>query len=198
VSGDGSAGMILPIEAEVAPAQSSSEGKIIATGKLGDIAKEAVLNVSALFKRLSGKDVSRHDLHIQFLQTYEGVEGDSASISVATAVISALERIPVRQDLAMTGSLSVRGEVLPVGGVTSKVDAAIKAGFSQVIVPKSNLEDIMLSEEDQKKIRIIPVTALPEVLDAAFEKSASKTKFLDNWKKIFVIDFKKIILPNAQ
>ncbi|MFH0955420.1 MAG: ATP-dependent protease LonB [Candidatus Micrarchaeota archaeon] len=199
VSGDGSAGMILPIEAEVAPAQSSSEGKIIATGKLGEIAKEAVLNVSALFKRLSGKDVSRHDLHIQFLQTYEGVEGDSASISVATAVISAMERIPVRQDLAMTGSLSVRGEVLPVGGVTSKVDAAIKAGFGTVIVPKSNLEDIILSEEDRSKIIIIPVTTLPEVLDVAFEKSDSKKRFLDNWKKIFTIDFKKLVAssPNS-
>lgn len=196
VSGDGSAGMILPIEAEVAPAQSSSEGKIIATGKLGEIAKEAVLNVSALFKRLSGKDVARHDLHIQFLQTYDGVEGDSASISVATAVISALERIPVRQDLAMTGSLSVRGEVLPVGGVTAKVQAAIKAGFSQVIVPKANWEDIILPEEERSKIKIIPVTSLPEVLDVAFEKSAEKSRFLESWKKIFSIDLKKIVLPN--
>ncbi|MDO8627458.1 MAG: ATP-dependent protease LonB, partial [Candidatus Diapherotrites archaeon] len=171
VSGDGDAGLILPIEAEIAPAQSKSEGKIIATGKLGEIAKEAVKNVSAMVKKLSGKDLKQYDVHIQFLQTYEGVEGDSASVSVATAIISALMKIPVKQDLAMTGSLSVRGEVLPVGGVTSKVTAAIKAGFKEVIIPKSNLQDIVLQKEELQKIKVIPVSTLSDVLDSALEKS---------------------------
>lgn len=184
VSGDGSAGIVLPIEAEIAPAGSKNEGKIIATGKLGEIAKEAVQNVSALIKKISGVDISSHDLHIQFLQTYEGVEGDSASVSVATAVISALEEIPIKQSLAMTGSLSVRGEVLPVGGITAKVQAAIKAGFKEVIVPKSNLEDIVLSKEDLLKIKIIPVSTLTEVLNNAFVVSARNSRFLDSLKKI--------------
>ncbi len=197
VSGDGDAGLILPIEAEVAPAQSSSEGKIIATGKLGEIAKEAVQNVSALVKRLSGKDISRHDLHIQFLQTYEGVEGDSASISVATAVISALERIPIRQDLAMTGSISVRGEVLPVGGVTAKVGAAIKAGFSEVLVPASNFEDIVLSDEDRKKISIIPVKTLSQVIEHSFVKSDEKTRLLKNLKALFSVDLGSVLGKKA-
>ena len=91
-----------------------------------------------MFKKISGNKFAK-DIHIQFLQTYEGVEGDSASVSIATAVISAIEQIPIRQDLAMTGSLTVRGEVLPVGGVSSKVSAAVTAGFKEVIVPKSNL-----------------------------------------------------------
>ena len=82
-------GIVLPIEAVVAPAASREEGKIIVTGKLGEIAKEAVQNVSAIIKRYKGEDISNYDIHVQFLQTYEGVEGDSASISVATAVISA-------------------------------------------------------------------------------------------------------------
>ena len=182
VLADASAGMVLPIEAEIAPAASRSEGKLIATGKLGDIAKEAVQNVSALIKKLSGKDIYKHDLHIQFLQTYEGVEGDSASVSVATAVISALERIPVKQNTAMTGSLSVRGEVLPVGGVTAKVSAAITAGFNEIIIPKSNLEDIVLPKEQLAKIKIIPVTTLDEVLNNAFVKSDKKTKLLKSLK----------------
>ena len=84
-------GLVLPIVAEVTPAGSQSEGRVIATGKLGEIAKEAVQNVSALIKKLSGKDISNYDVHIQFLQTYSGVEGDSASVSVATAVISSIE-----------------------------------------------------------------------------------------------------------
>ncbi len=65
---------------------------------------------------------------MQFIGTYDGVEGDSASISVATAVISALEDVPVDQTVAMTGSLSVRGQVLPVGGVTAKIEAAAESG----------------------------------------------------------------------
>ena len=80
-------GVLIQIVADVTPAASRAEGKIIATGKLGDIAKEAVQNVSALIKKHTGEDVSTHDVHIQFIGTYEGVEGDSASISVATAVM---------------------------------------------------------------------------------------------------------------
>ncbi|MEK6902296.1 MAG: ATP-dependent protease LonB, partial [archaeon] len=184
VSGDGDAGMILPIEAEIAPAQSSNEGKLIATGKLGEVAKEAVQNVSALIKKLSGKDISKHDVHIQFLQTYEGVEGDSASVSVATAVISALEGIPIKQDLAMTGSLSVRGEVMPVGGVTSKVHAAVRAGFSEVIVPRSNLQDIVLSKKELNGIKIIPVSTLKEVLDHALVRGKKTDTFLRELGKL--------------
>lgn len=184
VMGAGSAGLILPIEAEIAPAASRSEGKLIATGKLGDIAKEAVQNVSALIKKLSGKDISRHDLHIQFLQTYEGVEGDSASVSVATAVISALEQIPVKQSLALTGSLSVRGEVLPVGGVTAKIQAAIKAGLKEVIIPKANMQDVVLSKEQLSKIKILPVTSLEGVLQHAFVSSRKKKKFISALGKI--------------
>jgi len=102
-------GLILSIVAEVTPAGSKSEGKIIATGRLGEIAKEAVQNVSAILKKYMGKDISKRDIHIQFVGTYEGVEGDSASIAVATAVISAMENVPILQEVAMTGSLSVHG-----------------------------------------------------------------------------------------
>jgi len=184
VMADGDAGLVMPIEAEVAPAQSSSEGKIIATGKLGEIAKEAVQNVSAIIKKLSGKDVSRYDMHIQFLQSYSGVEGDSASVSVATAVVSAIEGIPVKQNLAMTGSLSVRGEVLPVGGVSAKISAAIAAGIQEVIIPKSNFADVILSKDELSKVKIIPASTLSDVLDYAFEKSPNKKKLLASLKKL--------------
>jgi Lon-like ATP-dependent protease len=159
-------GIILPIDAEVTPGGQESE--IIATGKLGDIAKEAIKNVSAIIKKYFGEDIKEtYDLYVQFLQTYEGVEGDSASVAVATAVISAFKNIPVRQDTAMTGSISVRGEVLPVGGVTSKVEAAIEAGMKNVIVPKSNLKDIIIDKNKIKKIRIIPVETIETVLKEA-------------------------------
>ena len=161
-------GIILPIEAEVTPGGKESE--IIATGKLGEIAKEAVKNVTAIIKKYFGEDLKeKHDIYVQFLQTYEGVEGDSASIAVATSVISAFKKVPVRQDFAMTGSLSVRGEVLPIGGVTAKVEAAIEAGLKNVIVPKTNLKDIIISPDKMKKINIIPVETMIDVLKVVLD-----------------------------
>lgn len=157
------AGSVMPIESEIAPTQKAGAGKIIATGQLRVIARESVQNVSAIIKKYMGKDISNLDIHIQFVGTH-GVEGDSASITIATAVISALEMAPVRQDTAMTGSLSVRGHVLPVGGVTFKIEAAIKAGIKRVIVPWLNLDDIHLTEDLIGKIEIIPVKTFPEVL----------------------------------
>jgi len=167
----GEGGTVLPIVAEVAPAHSHRSGQIIATGKLGEIAKEAVTNVSALIKKISGKDIANHDIHIQFLQTYEGVEGDSASVSVAVAVISALEHITVRQDVAMTGSLTVRGEVLPVGGVTQKIEAAIEAGLKTVIIPESNRRDVLLEKKYEGKIKIKTAKTLIDVLEVSLTDS---------------------------
>ncbi len=160
-------GILLPIAAEAAPAQSKDEGKIIATGKLGEIAKEAVQNVSALIKKNTGTDISNHDIHIQFLQSYEGIEGDSASVSIATAVISALENVPVDQSVALTGSLSVRGDVMPVGGVTGKIEAAVQSGMKKVIIPESNMDDVLIEERYRDKIQIIPARTMSDVLENA-------------------------------
>jgi len=166
-------GIILPIESQVTPGGKTAE--IIATGKLGEIAQEAVKNVSAIIKSYFGEDIKeKYDIYVQFLQTYEGVEGDSASIAVAVSIISAFKKIPVKQDFAMTGSLSVRGEVLPVGGVSAKVEAAIEAGLSSVIVPKSNLRDIVIDKEKLKKIKIIPVETLSDVLKEVFDWKGKK------------------------
>ena len=163
----GDAGTVLPIEAEVAVGGEKSQ--IIATGKLGDIAKEAVLNVSAVIMKAYGEDIKeKYDIFVQFLQTYDGVEGDSASVSVAVAVISALKNVPIDQSVAMTGSLTVRGEVLPVGGVTPKVEAAIEAGIKTVIIPKSNERDIMLEKRYEGKIRIVTAETLVDVLENSF------------------------------
>ncbi len=180
-----SAGIVLPIIAEVTPALSKSEGRVIATGRLQEIAMEAVMNVSAIIKKFTGRDISSKDVHIQFVGTYEGVEGDSASISIATAVISAIEGIPVDQSVAMTGSLSVKGEVLPVGGVTQKIEAAIQAGLKKVIIPKDNLEDVMLDAEHEGRIEIVPVSTIDEVLEHSLvDVNGKKEKLIAKLKQI--------------
>jgi Lon-like ATP-dependent protease len=160
-------GIVTPVVAEVTPPQNREGGKIIATGKLGEIAKESVQNVSALIKKYTGEDISNHDIHVQFIGTYEGIEGDSASIAVATAVISAFEEVEVDQGCAMTGSLSVRGQVLPVGGVTAKIEAAAELGLKKVLIPEENLKDVLLEDKYTGKIEVIPVRMLNDVLSHA-------------------------------
>ncbi len=188
-------GILLPIAAEAAPAHSKDEGKIIATGKLGEIAKEAVQNVSAVIKKNTGTSITDHDIHIQFLQAYEGIEGDSASVSIATAVISALENVPVDQSVALTGSLSVRGDVMPVGGVTGKIEAAAEAGMKKVIIPEANMADVLIEERYKDKIEIIPVKYMSEVLENALA-GTGKDRLVSKMKKI-TKKVPKNIIPNT-
>jgi Lon-like ATP-dependent protease len=175
-------GIVMPVMAEVTPSQ--GPGEVIATGKLQEIAMEAVQNVSAIIKKFSDEDISEKDIHIQFVQSYEGVEGDSASVTVATAVISALENVPVEQNIAMTGSLSVRGDVLPVGGVTHKIEAAAKAGLDRVIIPAANEQDVMIEDEYKDMVEIIPVTHISEVLEVALAGEPEKDSLVDRLKNI--------------
>jgi len=190
-----SSGIVLPIAAEAAPSQSKEEGKIIAAGKLGDIAKEAVQNVGAIIKKSIGTDISNYDIHIQFVQSYDGVEGDSASVSMATAIISAIEDIPIDQTMALTGSLSVRGNVLPVGGVTYKIEAAAESGMKRVLIPASNKDDVLIEERYEDKIEIIPVETLTEVLEYALV-GPKKEEFIKKLKENKIEKIKKII-PNT-
>jgi Lon-like ATP-dependent protease len=149
------------------------------------MAEESVQNVSAIIKKFSDENISEKDIHIQFVQTgQQGVDGDSASITVATAVISALEGVGVSQDLAMTGSLSVRGDVLPVGGVTHKIEAAAKAGCKRVIIPQANEQDVMIEDEYEDMVEIIPVSHISEVLDVALEGEAETDSLVARLKNI--------------
>jgi Lon-like ATP-dependent protease len=169
--------------AEVAPSQ--GPGEVIATGQLKEMAQESVSNVSAIIKKFSDENISEMDIHIQFVQAgQQGVDGDSASITVATAVISALEDVGVDQSLAMTGSLSVRGDVLPVGGVTHKIEAAAKAGCTRVIIPQANEQDVMIEDEYKEMVEIIPVSHISEVLDIALEGEAEKDSLVSRLKSI--------------
>ncbi|MFX1252029.1 MAG: ATP-dependent protease LonB [Promethearchaeota archaeon] len=170
-TGGARAGGITPIAAKVTP----GAGKIVATGKLRVIARESVQNVSALIKAYTGIDISKRDVHVQFLGTY-GVEGDSASITIATAIVSDIEELPVRQNIAMTGSLSIRGEVLPVGGVSAKIEGAYSVGVKEIVIPYANLQDIVLEKAIKDDVKIYPVKTLMDVLSIALEGWKEKGK----------------------
>ncbi len=184
-------GSVLPIMAEVTMAQGAN-GAVIATGMLKEIAQESIKNVSAILKKVTGKDIKNMDIHLQFIGTYGGVEGDSASISVATAVISAIEGIPVRQDVAMTGSLSVRGDVLPVGGVTYKIEAAAKAGITHVLIPSANLDDVLIEERYRPMVTVIPVDNIEDVLKIALVPE-NREGFLQKLRRMAISTSEKLI-----
>ena len=189
-------GIVMPIVAEVTPASNPQEGKIIATGKLGEIAKEAIQNISAVLKKYSGADLRNYDIHVQFIGSYEGVEGDSASISIATAVLSALENVEIDQNVAMTGSLSVRGEVLPIGGATPKIEAAAQVGIKKVIVPKANMNDVLIEERYKSMVEIVYVETLDEVLQHALV-GQRKSTLLEKLAKIIPARAKNPLVDGA-
>ena len=98
---------------------------------------------------------------------------------MATAIISAFEGIPIEQNLAMTGSLSVRGEVLPIGGVTAKIEAAAQAGIETIIIPRSNLQDVLIDEKYESMVKIKPVDSLDEVLQYALVGTEDKLSLVE-------------------
>ena len=114
---------------------------------------------------------------------YEGVEGDSASVSIAAAVISALENAEVDQTVALTGSLSVRGLVLPVGGVTAKIEAAAEAGVTKVLIPSMNMQDVLLDSKYKDMVKVIPVSTLKDVLDNILVSGPRKKGLLEKLTK---------------
>ena len=171
-------GIVLPIVAEVTPSP-SKKGGIVATGKLGEIAKEAVENISAVVKKYAVSELGEKDIHLQFVGTYDGVEGDSASVTITTAILSALDEVPIYQDLAMTGSLNVRGMVLPVGGITAKLEAAAESGIHMAVIPKINAKDVMIEARYYETLEIYLAETIRDVIELAFVDCPKKQKYLD-------------------
>ena len=171
-------GIMLPIVAAVVPSIHKDGGQIIATGKLGEIAKEAVQNISAVLKSIIGEDMSKYDIHLEYIGTYEGVEGDSASVTMTTVILSAFYNIPIRQTVAMTGSLNVRGLVLPIGAATAKLEAAAGAGIVTGLVPVSNLKDVMIRKKFSDTMQVFGMTTYRDVAEYAFEDCEAKEELL--------------------
>ena len=171
-------GIMLPIVAAVVPAHNKEGGRIIATGKLGEIAKEAVENISAVLKQITDGELSKYDIHLEYIGTYDGVEGDSASVTMTTVILSAYYNIPIRQNVAMTGSLNVRGQVLPIGAATAKLEAAAGAGIVTGLVPISNLKDVMIRPKFFKTMSVYGMTTYRDVAEFAFEDCPAKYELL--------------------
>lgn len=172
-------GDTLQIEVNVMP----GEGEILLTGQLGDVMKESARTGISYIRSVSKEYkvpedfFKSHDVHIHIPEGAVPKDGPSAGITMATAMMSAITGRKVRADLAMTGEITLRGRVLPIGGLKEKLLAAKNAGIQTVIVPKENEIDVEeLSSEITKGLEIIPVSHMEEVLKIAFVKQRRTAK----------------------
>jgi len=166
-------GQILNIEATLMP----GKGKLMLTGKLGDVMQESAQAAMSYVRSRAGRlglgaDFYRHlDVHIHIPEGSIPKDGPSAGITLATALVSALTKIPVRRDAAMTGEITLRGKVLPIGGVKEKLLAAHRAGNQMVILPRDNEKDLAdIPVNIQQELTIRFVASMDEVLDLALER----------------------------
>lgn len=181
-------GAILELEASVMPAKKET-GKIIVTGVVEEeemggaegkrvrrksMAKGSVENVLTVLRRNMDVDPRNYDIHVNFPGGIP-IDGPSAGVTIATAVYSAIKKIPIDNKVAMTGEVSIRGKVKPIGGVVAKVEAAIQAGAKKIIIPKENWQEIFNAMSD---VKVIPVDHLEQVFEESLlhdEKDQEKT-----------------------
>jgi ATP-dependent Lon protease len=167
-------GELLTIECANMP----GKGNILRTGSLGDVMKESVEAarsvVRARARRLGIKDdvFEKTDLHIHVPEGATPKDGPSAGIAMTTALVSSYTGIPVRCDICMTGEITLRGEVLAIGGLKEKLLAAVRGGLKTALIPEENVKDLAeIADNIKNRIEIIPVKWIDQVLERALERS---------------------------
>ena len=163
-------GELLSIESVTVP----GKGKVITTGKLGDVMKESVQAAESFVKSrcytygINPKLFERRDIHVHVPEGATPKDGPSAGVAMVTSIVSVLTGIPVRRDVAMTGEVTLRGRVLPIGGLKEKLLAALRGGLKLVLIPKDNEKDLTEIPDNVKKgLKIIAVSTVDEVIGHA-------------------------------
>ena len=169
-------GEILTIESSMMP----GKGKIIQTGKLGDVMQESIQAAMTVVRskadsiNLPTDFFEKHDFHVHVPEGATPKDGPSAGVGMCTALISVITKIPVRADVAMTGEITLRGGVLAIGGLKEKLLAAHRGGIGHVIIPADNKKDLVdIPEKVLKKLKVHPVETIDQVFDLALENKLS-------------------------
>jgi ATP-dependent Lon protease len=173
-------GELLTVEGVMMP----GKGKMTVTGNLRDVMKESIQAANA-YVRSRSVDFGIHpslfekkDIHVHVPEGATPKDGPSAGVAMVTAIISVLTGIPVRKDVAMTGEITLRGRVLPIGGLKEKLLAALRGGIATVIIPEENVKDLQeISNEIKNKIDIVPAARVEEVLKAALVKPPERIEW---------------------
>ena len=175
-------GELLTIEAVVLP----GKGKTIITGKLGDVMQESIHAAMSVVRSRAKKlgiaenFYEKNDIHIHLPEGATPKDGPSAGIGITSAIVSALTNISVRADVAMTGEITLRGEVLPIGGLKEKLLAAHRGGIKTVLIPEQNIKDLTeISDEVKNALEIHPVRWIDEVLELTLTRMPKSTAIKD-------------------
>ena len=163
-------GELLTIECALTP----GKGRVVKTGSLGDVMQESIQTALTVVRsRAQGLGIAddfheKHDLHVHVPEGATPKDGPSAGIGMCTALVSALTKIPVRADVAMTGEITLRGRVLPIGGLKEKLLAAHRGGIKTILIPDENVRDLKeIPDNIKESLEILPVKWIDEVLDIA-------------------------------
>jgi ATP-dependent Lon protease len=175
-------GEILTIEAVTLP----GKGRVTATGKLGDVMKESVQAAESFVKSRSVEFgikptvFGKRDIHVHVPEGATPKDGPSAGVAMVTTIVSVLTGIPVRRDVAMTGEVTLRGRVLPIGGLKEKLLAALRAGIKTVLIPGENEKDLAdIPDNVKKNLEIIPVEHVEQVLKNALVKPLTPIEWIE-------------------
>jgi len=167
-------GELLNIEAVKVP----GKGKVSATGKLGDVMKESIQAAEFFIKSraqtygIDLADLAKHDVHVHVPEGATPKDGPSAGVAMATSIISSITGIAIRRDVAMTGEITLRGRVLPIGGLKEKLLAAQRGGLKTVLIPKENEKDLAdIPDNVKTALEIVPVAMVDEALAAALVRA---------------------------
>jgi ATP-dependent Lon protease len=176
-------GELLTIESVTLP----GKGKVTATGKLGDVMKESVQAAESYVKSRSAvfgippTIFDKKDIHVHVPEGATPKDGPSAGVAMAISIVSVLTGIPVRRDLAMTGEITLRGRVLPIGGLKEKLLAALRGGMKTVLIPKDNEKDLAEIPDNVKKdLTIVPVSSVDQVLQHALVRPLVPIEWRDD------------------
>jgi ATP-dependent Lon protease len=160
-------GDTLQIEAVMLP----GKGRMQTTGKLGDVMKESIdaarsyVRAKATTFGIEPPIFDKRDIHVHVPEGATPKDGPSAGVAMTTAIMSVLTGIPIRRDVAMTGEISLRGRVLPIGGLKEKLLAALRAGIKTVLIPSENEKDLAdIPENVLKNLNVVPVSTVEEAL----------------------------------
>ncbi|KAF0138272.1 MAG: ATP-dependent Lon protease, partial [Rhodospirillaceae bacterium] len=161
-------GELLSIEAVIMP----GKGHVTVTGQLGDVMKESIQAARSYVRSRSihfgikPTLFEKHDIHVHVPEGATPKDGPSAGVAMCTSIVSALSGVAVRKDIAMTGEITLRGRVLPIGGLKEKLLAAMRGGIKSVLIPKENEKDLAEIPENVKKgVSIMSVSTVDEVLE---------------------------------
>jgi ATP-dependent Lon protease len=153
------------------------KGKMQITGKLGEVMQESVQAAASYVKSKAPQFgiepplFEKRDIHIHVPEGATPKDGPSAGVAMCTSIVSVLTGIPVRKDVAMTGEITLRGRILPIGGLKEKLLAALRGGMKIVVIPKDNEKDLAeLPKNVKKSLKIIPVSRIEEVLNIALKE----------------------------